>query len=133
MPIMSRKARDQEAGVGEAIRQIEAFRRHLSLSVLALARHCAVSQPALARFLDGERKTISPTARIVLEKIAGYHKQHNWHSGARIPSEIEDAVRLLWDGKPQSADLVATLIKALKPVLEVAIESVGKHAGKGAS
>jgi hypothetical protein len=82
--------------------------------------------------LKGDRKTITSTARIVLKYIDEDNKRHNWHSHATIPNEIEDAVRYLWDGKPQSADLVASLIRALKPVLEIPAVRTGKRIGKGA-
>ncbi len=133
MLFMPRKARPQQVGVTEAIQRIDVFRQRSSLSVLALAKLCSVNQPALARFLKGDRKTITATARIVLKFIDENNKRHNWHSHATIPNVIEDAVRSLWDGKPQSADLVASLIRALKPVLEIADVRAGEHIGGGAS
>ena len=117
---MPRKAIPQQVGVTEAIQKIESFRLRSTLSVLALANLCEANQPALARFLRGERKTISPTARIVLKFIDEDNKGHNWHSHAIIPVQIEDAVRYLWDGRPQSADLIASLIRALRPVFQIA-------------
>lgn len=92
-----------------------------------------MDQPSLARFLKGDRKTITPTAGIVLKFIDENNKQHNWHSHATIPHEIEDAVRSIWDGKPQSADLVASLIRALKPVLEAAAVRACERSGGGTS
>ncbi len=133
MLFMSRKARPQQVGVNEAIQRIDAFRRRSSLSILSLARRCNVDQPSLSRFLKGDRKTITPTAHIVLKFIDESNKQHNWHSRATIPNEIEDAVRYLWDGRPHSADLVASLIRALKPVLEIADICKDKHIGRGTS
>jgi predicted transcriptional regulator len=130
---MPRKARPQQIGVNEAIQQIDAFRQRSSLSVLSLSKLCGVSQPALARFLKGNRKTITSTARLVLKFIDENHERHNWHSHATIPSGIEDAVRSLWDGKPQSADLVASLIRALKPVLEIAAVRTGERIDGGTS
>jgi hypothetical protein len=133
MLFMPRKARPQQVGVSEAIQRIDAFRQRSSLSVLSLARLCSANQPSLARFLKGDRKTITSTARIVLKFIDESNKRHNWHSHATIPTEIEDAVRYLWDGKPHSADLVASLIRALKPVLEIVAVRAGKRIGGGAS
>ena len=42
------------------------------------------------------------TAQNVLKYIDVQNNQHNWHNHAIIPDEIEDAVRSLWDGRPQS-------------------------------
>lgn len=133
MLFMSRKARPQQVGVPEAVQRIDVFRQRSSLSVLALAKLCGVNQPALARFLNGDRKTITSTARIVLKFIEEDSNRHKWHSYATIPNVIEDAVRSLWDGKPQSADLVASLIRALKPVLEIADVCTGERIGGGTS
>lgn len=133
MPFMPRKARPKQACVDEAIQQIDTFRLHQSLSILALSKLCSVSQPALARFLSGQRKTMTTTACSVLKYIDKQNKQHNWHNHAIIPNEIEDAVRSLWDGKPQSADLVASLIRALKPVLEIAAIRTDMRNGGGAT
>ncbi len=73
------------------------------------------------------------TAHNVLKYIDAQNKQHNWHNRATIPNEIEDAVRSLWDGRPQSADLVASLIRALKPVLELAAMRTDMRNGEGAT
>lgn len=133
MPLMPRKARPKQAGVDEAIQKIDTFRLHRSLSILSLSKLCRVSQPALARFLSGQRKTMTITAHNVLKYIDAQNKQHNWHNRATIPNEIEDAVRSLWDGRPQSADLVASLIRALKPVLELAAMRTDMRNGEGAT
>ena len=135
MLFMPRKAKPQQVGVKEAIQRIDAYRQLSSLSVLSLSRLCAVNQPSLARFLKGDRKTITSTARIVLDFIDEnnkQHKQHNRHSHATIPDEIEAAILYLWDGKTHSADLVASLIRALKPILEISAVHVGKRIGGGA-
>lgn len=133
MLVMPRKARPQQADVHEAIQRIDLFRQRSSLSVLSLARLCNVNQPSLARFLKGERKTVTSTARIVLKFIDEGNKRHNWHSHDTIPNEIENAIKYLWDGKPHSADLVASLIRALKPVLEIAAVRTSKRIGGGTS
>lgn len=131
MPFMPKIAKPQQVGVNEAVRRINDFRRQSSLSVLGLSRICSVNQPALARFLKGDRKTITSTARIVLEFIEDDHKRHNWHTHATIPKQIEDAVRSLWDGKPQSAALIASLIRALKPAVDIAVVRTGERSDGG--
>jgi hypothetical protein len=92
----------------------------------------------MSRFMNGERKTITGTARRVLGHIEKQHNWHMWHESDKIRAPagtadagydlIEDAVKSLWDGKPQTAGLVASLIKALKPVLDIAISAA---AGSG--
>lgn len=132
MLIMPRKAIPVQDGVDEAVKRINAYCRRSALSVLALARLAKVNQPSLARFLNGERKSLTSTARIVLKFIDEERNQHNWHSHATIPAEIEDAVRTTWDGNPQSAELLASLIRALKPVLDAATVRKGDRMGGGA-
>lgn len=131
MLFMPRKAIPVQEGVDEAARLINAYCRRSTLSVLALARLAKVSQPSLARFLNGERKTLTSTARIVLKFIEEERSRHNWHSHATIPPEIEDAVRTTWDGDPQSAELLASLIRALKPALDAAAVRKGDRMGGG--
>lgn len=114
--------------------RINAYCRRSTLSILALARLSKVGQPSLARFLNGERKTLTSTARIVLKFIddeEGYSR-HNQHNHATIPPEIEDAVRTTWDGNPRSAELLASLIRALKPALDAAAGRKSDHMSRGA-
>ena len=130
MPIMPRKAIPQSNDVADAIAKIQRHCRQSDTSILALAKASGVSQSALARFVDGERKTVTETARKALAYLDSRHKQHYWHNDGRIAAEagsdlggyrlIDDAARFLWDGKPQTAELVASLIRALKPAVEMA-------------
>ncbi len=132
MLFMPRKATPTQDGVAEAIGRINAYRQRSSLSTLSLAKQSKVSQPALARFLNGERKTLTPTARIVLEFIENGHERHNWHSHARLPPVVEDAVRTILDGGPQFAEALASVIRALKPVIDAAAVQRGDRRSRGA-
>jgi len=132
MSVMPRKAIPVQKGVTEAIQQITTHCQRSRISVLALARLSKVSQPSLARFLSGERKTVTSTARIVLEFIGKNNKRHNWHSHATISPDIEDAIRTTLAGNLQSAELLASLIRALKPVLDAASVRNGGRRDEGA-
>lgn len=127
MPVMPRKAITKKPEVAMAIEQIKQYCRHTNISPLALSREVGVGQPALCRFLNGERKTITSTAQKVLDHVNSWH---NWHNDDAIIIQgdkkaanykvIEDAVMSLWDGNRNTAELIASLIKALKPALDMA-------------
>lgn len=131
MPIMPRKATPQDPEVAKIIGQIREFCKHAETSPLALSRAAEVSQPSLFRFLNGERKTVTPTAKRVVEYINIRHNWHNQHNNDKIQHRkisdhdgyqlIQDAAMALWDGNHRSAELLASLIKALKPAVELAI------------
>lgn len=141
MPTMPRKATPQDANVPKIIARIKGFCANESTSTLALSRAAGVSQPSLFRFLNGERKTITATARKVIEHIDTRHNWHNWHSDAIIKNShamdhagyslIQDAVMSLWDGDRRSAELLASLIKALKPAIELVATANKDSSGRG--
>ena len=131
MPFLPRKATPIQPDVQPTIERIESFRCKENISILALAKAAKTNQPSLARFLGGERKTVTSCARLVLRHIENLDKQHNWHSRDSIPEGVEKAVRDIWDGNQQSADFLATLIRALKPALDVAAQSqVANNVGR---
>lgn len=125
---MPKKAIQVQADVRPAIDRIESFCIKENVSVLALAKVSGICQSSLARFLDGERKTVTPCARAVLQYI---DNRHNRHSRDTIPMDVEEAIREVWDGDPQSVDFLTNLIRALKPVLDAAVLSQGtRNAGR---
>jgi hypothetical protein len=124
---MPRKPTIKDLDVDAAIDRIKQHCVGTATSLNALSRVAGVSQPALYRFVHGDRKTITPTARRVLAHINGQHNWHNQHSGedhADGYQIIGDAVNSVWDGRIQTAELLAALIRAIKPVL-LAAEAVG--------
>jgi hypothetical protein len=130
MPIMSRKAISTHPDVKIAIEKIKRHCTSNRISTLALAKNARVSQPALARFLKGERKTLTPVASATLSHIDNWHNRHNEHKDAILgkPQKIDqegyrliiEAIESMWDGQYQSAQLIASLVVALKPTLEIA-------------
>jgi hypothetical protein len=76
--------------------------------------------------MNGERKTITDAARKTLEHIDNRHNRHNQDKHPKNSNNpdhgyhlIESAVKSLWDGNPDTAELIASLIRALKPALDV--------------
>ena len=129
MLIMPRKAIAQAPGVSAAIERILLYSESTDVSIFKLSREAGVSQSALARFISHERKTVTRTARKVLDHVNKQHKWHNRHRDVIIPETpdggyqlIENAVTSIWDGNRHTAELLAALIKALKPVLALAAE-----------
>lgn len=134
MPVMPRKATPVQSDVADAIIAIKLHCQTTGVSILSLSTQVGVTQSALARFISGERKSITATAKKVLTHIDKRHKRHNWHNDDDIlPSPqsndqegyrlIHDAISSLWDGKRHSAELIASLVLALRPALEIAVDA----------
>src|SRR5437016_2701864 len=130
MPIMPRKAITIDPKVPQAIERIDCFCKERNTCVLRLANDVGVSQSSLYRFITHERKTITRTAEKVLKHIDNWHNSHKAHSQAIMSSSgadqagrelIESAIMSLWDGNFHSAQILAPLIRALKPTVEIAV------------
>ncbi|WP_156521456.1 hypothetical protein [Burkholderia sp. MSMB1589WGS] len=139
MLIMPRKATPASVDVAPTVERIEAFCRARKISVLALANEAQVGQSSLCRFMHGERKTLTVTAERVLRYIDSWHNEHNAHSQAIMASAsidqtgralLEQAILSLWDGELRSAQILAPLIQALKPVLDMAVTRTSNE-GRG--
>lgn len=141
MPIMPRKATPQSPEVSVAIKQIEMYCNRTNTSINQLSKQAGVSQPALARFMQANRKSITNVAKKVLFHINKRHKRHNWHNNdittpANADNDnyqlIESAVKTLWDGNPMTAEFIASFIHALRPALALATAAIGtKREGDG--
>jgi hypothetical protein len=134
MPVMPRKATPAQPDVADAITVIKLHCQTTGVSILSLSTQAGVAQSALARFISGERKSITETAKKVLAHISKRHNQHNRHNDDDILPALQhndqegyrlihDAISSLWDGKRQSAELIASLVLALKPALEIAVDA----------
>lgn len=130
---MPRKATTIDSEVPRAIKRIEDFCKERNTCVFTLAKSAGVSQPSLCRFLKFERKSVTKTAQKVLEHIDNWHNTHNLHSQAIMRplgaddagrELIESAIMSLWDGEFRSAQILAPLIRALKPTLEIAASMI---------
>lgn len=89
--------------------------------------------------MHSERKTLTATAERVLRYIDSWHNEHNLHSQAIMASAsidqtgralLEQAILSLWDGELRSAQILAPLIQALKPVLDMAVTRTSNE-GRG--
>lgn len=135
MPSMSRKATPKRPEVDTAIEQISHFCSFAQTNINELAEIAGVQQSALWRFMEGQRKTLTETANKVLGYINNWHKCHNlksvphgtdeYEQGRRI---IENAALSLWDGDPKTAKRSASLILALKPIIDLANSSEQRDA-----
>lgn len=141
MPIMPRKSSVPEADVALRIAEISAYIEQENTNVFALAKAAGVEQSALTRFLNGERKKVTPSARKVLGFI---HSRHNWHKPSMsgndtlraAPSQqdlaglelINAAVMELWDGERRTATVIASLISALKPTYNIVMAASSQGA-----
>lgn len=126
---MPKKASIAAPEVATAIAEIKRHCETTHTSVLALSQQALVAQSALARFLAGERKSITSVANKVLQHIKSRHNWHNRHNaiievrdgadeeGCRL---INEAISSLWDGRRQSAAVIASLVLALKPAIDIA-------------
>lgn len=126
---MPRKASQQSPEAAAIVQQIQEHCARTNTSVLSLSKQVGVQQSSLTRFLTGERKTVTSTAQKVMAHLGIRHNQHNRHNDILRPNPqlddegcrlINSAIRSLWDGRRQSAEIIASLVIALKPALEVA-------------
>jgi hypothetical protein len=129
MPTMPRKASQPSPEAATIVQEIQDHCARTNTSVLSLSKQAGVQQSALTRFLSGERKTVTTTAKKVMAHLGIRHNQHNRHNDILDPNPqldeegcrlINSAIRSLWDGRRQSAELIASLVVALKPALEIA-------------
>ena len=128
MPFMSRKARPPAADVQPNIERISSFVKSHNINLNQLAANAKVSQSALCRFMLGERKTLTTTAKQVLSYIDNRHKWHDGGAAARMeaspqPSSlapIEDVIRANWQLSAGSARLLVAMVAAVAPVLKSA-------------
>jgi len=126
MPVMPRKAKPVDKEVPESIDRISAFMNSNNFNVNQLSKAAGVSQSALARFQNGERKTVTSTARRVLGYVNNRHKRHDVGGGDRmLPSSpavsltsLERAIRSNWELSAHAVSLLAAMIAAAAPILE---------------
>lgn len=105
----------------EAVRARKALKSYLAkeqLSVNALAERTGVGQSTLCRFLIGRTKSVTDTIRPVLRyahidiDIGIVNNPNPLDNG-----KVRDAFSRVWDGSPDTAELLVGLIEALGPVV----------------
>lgn len=132
MPIMPKKSSTRNVAIPDCIEEICAYMKQQNTNPHALAKLVGVSQSSLARFLNSDRKSVTPSAQKVLDFI---HYQHNWHKPIMPENDtlqlavkqrdiagldlINAAVMELWDGEHRTASVIASLISALKPTFNI--------------
>lgn len=112
---------------------IRLIRDHLisaKTNINQLAKEVNVSQSGLFRFMNGERKTVTPMARQVLMYIDNLHKQHGAATGNMLGDPIDaalvpiaDAIRARGPLSARSLSLLAAIISAVVPMLESSVGS----------
>lgn len=108
----------------EAVRAREALRLYLkrqSISVNALAQAAGVGQPTVSRFLSGRTKSVTAAIRPLLDYANIDSENGITEIGGVLDNpRVRGALERVWDGRPETADLLARLIEALGPVLKSA-------------
>lgn len=108
----------------EAVRAREALRLYLKrrqISVNALSQVVGVGQPTVSRFLSGRTKSVTAAIRPVLSYAdIDFEEGITEMGGALDNPRVREALKRVWDGRPETAELLARLIEALGPVLKTA-------------
>lgn len=126
MPLMPRIEKPQSPDVFDTIAKIKNFCELNRISVNHLARLSGISQSALYRFLDDDRKTVTPAAKEVLKIIDSWHKRDNAGNNIKeldkhTVSEIMNAALELWDGDPATVGILSEFLKAMNPLYQVVL------------
>lgn len=108
----------------ETVRAREALRLYLkrqSISVNALSQAAGVGQPTVSRFLSGRTKSVTAAIRPLLDYAnIDFENGITEIGGVLDNPRVRGALERVWDGRPETADLLARLIEALGPVLKSA-------------
>lgn len=86
----------------------------------ALARDVGVNQSTVQRFLAGDTKNVTRRMREVL-RYAGIDVEIRIAEAPQAAADhprIRKALERVWDGRPQSADVLASLIEAIGPFVQ---------------
>lgn len=124
---MPRIARPHSPDALAARAAIQAYLEGTGLSVNALALRAGVGQPTLCRFLQGRTKNMTAAAERVLEYMHSIPNSLCIESGTGLPDQaarqaLQSAVAEAWDGRPETATVLAHLIRVLGPVLSSQIK-----------
>lgn len=94
------------------------YLRAMRTTPTGLSRQCGVDQSTIQRFLSGRTKTLTPQVQAILT-----------HAGIGVDLCIEstvhpvdhprirEALEKAWDGRDETAELLAGLIEAVAPAL----------------
>lgn len=107
---------------------LEAYLREHAISQSELGRLAGVPQPQVNRFLSGRTKSITDD----VEKLCRYAKidPKRGIGSLKDNAPIAQAVSSVWDGTEQSAEVLAELIRALGPLMTIAVRRVSPRERK---
>ncbi len=115
---MPRIARPISVEVIDVRQRLKAFLDREGLAVNAFALRAGIAQPVLHRFMSGRTKSVTPLIERALNyagiaPIIGITEQYD----VADHPKLRQALRSACDGRAESVELLASLIKALTPVL----------------
>lgn len=126
MLFMPRIEKPQSSDVPATIAKINSFCESNSISVNQLARIAGVSQSALFRFLNDDRKNVTEAATQALKVVDSWHNYNNANNKSKdmdkhTVSEIMKAALALWDGDPETLGILSEFLKAVTPLYQVVL------------
>jgi hypothetical protein len=125
MSLMPRIKKPPTPDVPVTIAKINNFCESNGISVNHLAHLAGVGQPALYRFLEGKRKTVTIAAHQAVKIIDSWHNNNYVmnakHMDKHTASEIMKLVLALWDGDPETLGTLSEFIRAAAPLYQVVL------------
>jgi hypothetical protein len=82
---------------------------------ISIQKATGVKQYTISRFISGRRRKLSPEIKAAC-KYAGINVDNGIEKGDDN-TRLQAALSRVWDGQPESAELIAVLIESLGPIL----------------
>lgn len=127
---MPRIARPATPEALQARATINAFLRQVGISANTLSRKVNIGQPTLSRFLQGRTKSVTETIQRVLDYV--HSDPEGLCNKSEAPSvdrgatnDLHNALQEAWDGRPETATVLAHMIRVLGPLLSAHIRKDG--------
>lgn len=116
MPIMPRNRIERSSDIVRICEELETYLRTNNLSQNRLAKASGVPQYQISRLLGGRTKTVTGYVLTICN-----YANIKTVSGITLPcnnARLQNALGRVWDGSESSADLVATIIEAIGPLIK---------------
>lgn len=114
-----RKGMAQKTAEAHQVRlAISAYMLANKLSVNAMAKGSGLTQSTLQRFMCGQTKSVTKSILALLSYAQIEAEECISDFGAMDDARIRQALTKVWDGRSETAELLASLIEALAPVLK---------------
>lgn len=116
---MPRKAKPPQANLPRVRKELHAYLLSVGTTPTALSAKFGVNQSTVQRFLAARTKTITPKIRPLLE-YANIDLEMRITDKAHAVAEnprIRRALEKVWDGEEYTAEILATLIESIGPVI----------------